>query len=149
MSKSLVFQNLQSNKNDFRQSYWPHIPSASLCYKHPHPPLSHSPSFVQLLESAHQRCRCLSLTSFSICWSSSFVLVSMCVLMKGFYTIFSRWTLVFYSFLLQSINRFCRIVHVNRQKRHSSKYDVGRFLGQTLLGDSADDTSNILYRPKR
>ena len=31
---------------------------------------------------------------------------------------------------------------------HSSKYDVGRFRGQTLLGDSADDTSGIVYRPK-
>ncbi|CAF3825762.1 unnamed protein product [Adineta steineri] len=30
----------------------------------------------------------------------------------------------------------------------SSKYDLGRFKGQTLLGDSADDTSSILYRPK-
>ena len=31
---------------------------------------------------------------------------------------------------------------------HSSKYDLGRFKGQTLLGDSADDVSSILYRPK-
>ena len=33
-------------------------------------------------------------------------------------------------------------------ENHSAKYDAGRFKGQSLLGDSADDTSNILYRPK-
>ncbi|CAF1520719.1 unnamed protein product, partial [Adineta ricciae] len=31
---------------------------------------------------------------------------------------------------------------------HSSKYDVARFKGQTLIADAADDTSSILYRPK-
>ena len=31
---------------------------------------------------------------------------------------------------------------------HASKSDLSRFKGQTLLDDSADDTSNILYRPK-
>ncbi|UJR08870.1 hypothetical protein I4U23_013125 [Adineta vaga] len=31
---------------------------------------------------------------------------------------------------------------------HASKYDVGRFKGQTLLDDAADDASSILYRPK-
>ncbi len=35
-----------------------------------------------------------------------------------------------------------------KDEDHSSKYDVGRFKGQNLLGDSADDTSSILYRPK-
>jgi len=30
----------------------------------------------------------------------------------------------------------------------SSKYDVTRLRGQTLLGDAADDTSSIIYRPK-
>lgn len=43
------------------------------------------------------------------------------------------------------------ICSYRKQKKdtdHASQYDVGRFKGQTLLGDSAEDTSNILYRPK-
>ncbi|CAF4909304.1 unnamed protein product, partial [Rotaria sp. Silwood1] len=35
-----------------------------------------------------------------------------------------------------------------KDEDHSSKYDLERFKGQTLLGDSADDASSILYRPK-
>ncbi|CAF3930211.1 unnamed protein product [Rotaria magnacalcarata] len=35
-----------------------------------------------------------------------------------------------------------------KEEDHASKYDIGRFKGQTLLGDSADDASRILYRPK-
>ena len=35
-----------------------------------------------------------------------------------------------------------------KEEDHASKYDVGRFKGQTLVGDAADDTSTILYRPK-
>ncbi|CAF2937525.1 unnamed protein product [Rotaria sp. Silwood2] len=35
-----------------------------------------------------------------------------------------------------------------KDEDHSSKYDLGRFKGQTLLGDAAEDASSILYRPK-
>jgi hypothetical protein len=35
-----------------------------------------------------------------------------------------------------------------REEDHSSKYDIGRFIDQRLLGDAVDDLSSILYRPK-
>jgi pre-mRNA-splicing helicase BRR2 len=41
-------------------------------------------------------------------------------------------------------------VHRKQKKNddHASKSDLGRFKGQTLLDDSVDDASTILYRPK-
>ena len=42
-------------------------------------------------------------------------------------------------------------IFFRKQKKtddHTSKSDLGRFKGQTLLDDSVDDASSILYRPK-
>ena len=50
-----------------------------------------------------------------------------------------------------SIDSISWFVFDRKQKKdddHSSKYDVARFKGQTLIADAADDTSSILYRPK-
>ena len=50
--------------------------------------------------------------------------------------------------LLLTVDFFSSSRKQKKNEDHASKTDLGRFKGQTLLDDSTDDASNILYRPK-